>query len=309
MMTRETSVIPPLPDTDTARAIAASPEQFELWDDAESVAEEEQNPDDVTAIYLHVLAQPLAPELTLSLCERAAAFLSEWGEDEALILDVLERALSIDANATWAFRKLTMLLTIARRWDELLEKYDHVLEGTEDEARRIELYTEAAQVAKDLAGRADRAIVYLGSLAKLRPGDAQVVGSLERLLEREGRFRELVDLQRSRLDGLDAAEARALRAQIAACLLDKLDSPAEALEASEGLLEDEATAGATLELLERAFAGESTPAEVRGRALAELRRHYSALGSTGEIIRVLVAAIRVADDAHARGASTAGTAL
>lgn len=308
-MTREIATIPPLPDTETARTIAASPERLELWDDAERVAEEEQRPDDVTAIYLHVLSKPLPREVALELCERAAAFLSEWGEDSAAVIGVLIRALEIDPNATWAFRRLTMLLTIERRFDELLAQYDRVLAAAEETGRRIELLTEAAQVAKDLAGRADRAITYLDALAKLRPGDAQIVASLERLLEREGRHRELVELQRSRLAGMAPAEARSLRAQIAACLLDKLDSPAEALEASEGLLDDEATAPATLVLFERAFAAPGTSAEVRGRALAELRGHYAAKGSTGEIIRVLTVGIAVADAVHKAGASTAGGPL
>ncbi len=308
-MTRETATIPPLPDTETARTIAASPERLELWDEAERVAADEQRPDDVTAIYLHVLAKPLPKDVALELCERAAAFLSEWSEDGSAVVGVLIRALEIDPNATWAFRRLTMLLTIERRWDELLEQYDRVLAAAEEPARKIELYTEAAQVAKDLAGRADRAIAYLDALAKLRPGDMQIVSSLERLLEREGRFRELVALQRARLGDLSPAEARTLRAQIAVCLLDKLDSPAEALDASEGLLEDASTAPATLQLLERAFAAPSSPAEVRGRALAELRRHYASQGATGEIVRVLIAALAVADEAHAGGTVTAGTAL
>jgi len=308
-MTRETATIPPLPDTETARTIAASPERLELWDDAERVAADEQKPDDVTAIYLHVLAKPLPADVALELCQRAAAFLSEWSEDQSVVVGVLVRALEIDPNATWAFRRLTMLLTIERRWDELLEQYDRVLAATEETSRKIELYTEAAQVAKDLAGRADRAISYLDALAKLRPGDMQIVASLERLLEREGRFRELVALQRSRLGDLEAGEARALRAQIAACLLDKLDSPGEALEVSEGLLEDAATAPAILQLLERAFAAKSSPAEVRGRALAELRRHYAAQGATDQIVRVLSAALQVADEAHASGMATTGTAL
>src|SRR5690349_2542038 len=186
-MTRETATIPPLPDTETARTIASSPENLELWDEAERVAAEEQRPDDVTAIYLHVLSKQLPREVALELCERAAAFLSEWGEDSNAVIAVLVRALQIDAGAAWAFRRLTMLLTIERRFDELLAQYDRVLEAADEPSRRIELLTEAAQVAKDLAGRADRAIAYLGALAKLKPGDAQIVASLERLLEREGR--------------------------------------------------------------------------------------------------------------------------
>jgi thioredoxin-like negative regulator of GroEL len=298
-MTRETAAIPPLPDTDMARAIAASPERMELWDDAERVAADEQTPDDVTAIYAHVLAQELPREVLLSLCERAAAFLAEWSEDGSAVIAVLLRALAIDPLAPWAFRRLTMLLTIERRWDELLSQYDLRIAATEDPAHRVDLLGEAAQVARDLAGRADRAIEYLGALVTLRPGDAPVTASLERLLEREGRYRELVALQRSRLAGLDAAEARKLRAVIAACLLDKLDSPAEALEESEGLLDDPATATTTTALLERAFVAPSATLEDRTRALAGVRKHYAALGSTGETIRVLQMALTVASPPRA----------
>jgi lipopolysaccharide biosynthesis regulator YciM len=284
-----------------ARTIAASPERMELWDDAERVAADDQRPEDVTAIYAHVLAQALPRELTLALCERAAAFLSEWSEDAA-VLDVLLRALDVDPLATWAFRRLTMLLTIERRWDELLAQYDRRIAATQDPAHRMDLLGEGAQVARDLAGRADRAIEYLDALAKMKPGDAPIVASLERLLEREGRYRELVALQRSRLGDLDAAEARRLRGQIAACLLDKLDSPAEALDESEGLLDDPATAAATTQLLERAFVAPSATPAVRARSLAAVRKHYAAQGSNGEIIRVLQLALTVAAQAPADGA-------
>ena len=38
-MTSEIATVPPLPDTETARSIAAAPERLELWDDAERVAD------------------------------------------------------------------------------------------------------------------------------------------------------------------------------------------------------------------------------------------------------------------------------
>src|SRR4051794_1667338 len=117
-MTRESASKKPLPDTELARSIAASPERMELWDEAERLAADEQRPDDVTAIYAHVLAEPLEPQIALAVCERAAAFLSEWSEDGSTVIAVLVHALELDPLATWAFRRLTMLLTIERRWDE-----------------------------------------------------------------------------------------------------------------------------------------------------------------------------------------------
>src|SRR4051812_8557894 len=134
-MTSETATTQPLPDTEIARAIAASPERLSLWDDAERIAAEEQRPDDVTALYTHVLSKPLPREVALALCERAAAFLAEWSEDGSAVIGVLKRALEIDPGAEWAFRRLTMMLTMERRWDELLAQYDRVLAATEEAAQ------------------------------------------------------------------------------------------------------------------------------------------------------------------------------
>src|SRR5262249_5390907 len=168
---------------------------------------------------------------------------------------VLDRAITIDPSADWAFRRLTMAHTVDRRWDQLLALYDRVIAGTEAPARRAELYGEAAQIAKDLAGRADRALVYLEALAQLSPSYRQIAQSLERLVEREGRWGELVDLWRSHLGDLDRAAKQARRAQIAACLLDRLESPADALIEAFALRDDgdPAAAIAAVGILERVF--------------------------------------------------------
>jgi tetratricopeptide (TPR) repeat protein len=279
-------------------AVSAAPDRPELWDDVDRLAADHQRPEDVALLYIAVLEQhPLERDYALELCERAVGFLGEWFEDGAGIDAVLNRALAIDPAADWAFRRLTMHLTVASRWEELLALYDRVLEATTERARRVELFTEAAQIAKDLAGRADRAITYLEALSRLSPKDGQIASSLERLLEREGRFRELCELWRAHLGDLDRAAAAARRLQIAACLLDRLESPAEALDEVDALLADDQSAGAAIELCERIFAFAGAPAQVRTRALGELRRHYAASGRVGEIIRVLGVALGSAEPA------------
>ena len=288
---------PPAELAEAVTAVTAAPDRHELWDEAERLAADLQRPEDVALAYGDAIHGELLAEVALGLCERAVAFLGEWFEDGAAVNAVLNRAIAIDAGADWAFRRLTMAHTVERRWDELLALYDRVIAGTMAPARRAELYGEAAQIAKDLAGRADRAIEYLEALAKLSPGDGQITHSLERLLEREGRWGELVDLWRSHLGELDREAAQARRAQIAACLLDRLASPAEALDEAFHLLSDgEAASGAAaVAILERVFAFPGAVPAVRTRALGELRRHYAASGKTGEIIRVLGVALGTAE--------------
>ena len=77
--------------------------------------------------------------------------------------------------------------------------HTHMHTATKDAARRRELLDEAAHAAKDLAARPDRAITYLMELAPLRPADAQLAASLERLLEARHRHADLVTLWTIRL--------------------------------------------------------------------------------------------------------------
>jgi tetratricopeptide (TPR) repeat protein len=290
---------PPAELAEAVSAAAAAPDRHELWDEAERLAADLQRPEDVAHAYGDAIHKDLPAEVALGLCERAVAFLGEWFEDGAGVNAVLNRAIAIDSAADWAFRRLTMAHTVDRRWDELMALYDRVIAGTTAPARRAELYGEAAQIAKDLAGRADRAIEYLEALAELSPRDGQITHALERLLEREGRWGELVELWRSHLGDLDHAAAPARRAQIAACLLDRLDSPAEALDEAFHLLADGAPASsvAAVAILERVFAFPTGAATVRNRALGALREHYAASGKTGEIIRVLGVALGSAEPA------------
>ncbi|APR77772.1 Exonuclease SbcC [Minicystis rosea] len=273
------------------------PDKPELWDEAERLAETHDRPEDVARAYAEAVYKPLDKAYALELCQRAHDFVSQWFEGGIGVATVLMRALDLDPTASWAFERLSMQLTVDRRWDALLGLYDKVIAATESAARRVELYGEAAQIAKDLAGDADRAIGYLAALSRLSPSDGQISGSLERLLEREGRWRELVDLWRSRLGSQDRAAVTARRAQIAACLLDKLASPGEALEEALHIAADAASEGEGIALIERVFAFPDAPADVQERALGELRRHYAASGKTGEIIRVLGVALGKAEPA------------
>jgi tetratricopeptide (TPR) repeat protein len=307
-MTLPIALPPSPPPSDLADAVAAvqgAPDRQELWDQAEKLAADHQRPEDVALAYDAAINDTLPPEVALELCERAVGFLAEWFEDGSAMNAVLERAIAIDPAADWAFRRLTMQLTVACRWEELLALYDRVIAKTEATTRRSELYGEAAQIAKDLAGRSDRAIEYLEALAQLSPSDAQITVSLERLFEREGRWRELVDLWRSHLTELAKPAALARRAQIAACLLDKLSSPAEALDEALHLMGEASPAlreaplasqpsppiADAVTILERVFAFPGAPAEVRARALGELRRHYGASARPSDIIRVLEVAL------------------
>lgn len=276
-------------------AAEASPDEDEHWDLLEDAAQTLQRPDEVGALYRKVLAEDISSELAAKLGQRAAQFHEEWfPEDSPHLANVLTRVLELDPTAEWALQRVTVLLTVGERWNELLSIYDKALSAATDEGRREQLLDEASHIAKDFAGAPDRAIGYLHQLLALRPTDAQLVASLERLLERQGRWQELIALWRKRVETATRKQALSLRQRIAACYLDHLDDGGACLTEVRSLLEDGGDAKACYALLERIVALPTAKADVRRGALDLLRERYEGEGLLADVIRVLGVALEFA---------------
>ncbi|HEY2517676.1 MAG TPA: tetratricopeptide repeat protein [Polyangiaceae bacterium] len=302
------------------RAAEELPTVESLWERAESLARAVRRPDEVAALYAKVLASPLGREEALALGQRAVAFHEEWFEEPERVIRILERVLEIDPTDTSAFDRLKLIFDAGERWDELFALYDRAIAAASG-ARRVELLEDAAQVAKDFASRAERAIGYLEQLLALR-NDARLAASLERLYERNGRHRELVWLLHSRIPLLAPAEAQAVRARIAGILLNELNDAGSALAVVEELLalapKESEEAADVAGLLERILtvapptaevrdsmapppsdgaerpsriplSGSAPPkrALVRQRAAALLKERYSESGRDADLVRVL----------------------
>src|SRR3954447_22466909 len=172
------------------------------------------------------------PEPVLSVvCRRAVRFAADcFGENAPEMVAVLRKILEVSPTADWAFRHLVVSLSMTERWSELLDAYDGQLAAGKNAGRRKELLAEAANVAKDFARDSARAIGYLDQLYRIAPADEQVAASLERLLERQERWDDLIGLWRHRLAKLSPVAARSLRQRIAVALYERLRRPQSALE-------------------------------------------------------------------------------
>jgi tetratricopeptide (TPR) repeat protein len=308
-------------------AVRATREMSEvpaLWDRAEELARTLLRADEVAALYGEVLARNLSREQALVIGERAVQFYEEWFEDPGRVVRILERVLELEPTADWAFDRLKLLLDSSERWDDLFTLYDRALDHASPKKRET-LLEEAAQTAKDFADRPDRAIQYLEQLHELKPNDPKLVGSLERLYERQGRHRELVALLYERLPAYKRDEARRARARIAVLWLEELGDPGQALESIEPLLQhpDDGANGSEQDvwtLLEAILAAsppvpdprrsvrppstsppppksrrsrKSEPApsmvgSVRQRAATWLRDHYARMGRDADLARMLL---------------------
>ncbi|WP_146662116.1 tetratricopeptide repeat protein [Enhygromyxa salina] len=279
------------------RAAENAPDSDDAWDHLEELAESLQRPEDVAALYRDLLGRGLDRDITGPLAERAVNFHEEWfGEDPTVITELLTSIITRDPEATWAFDRLTVTLTAAEEWDQLLSVYDRTLAVTTDKSTRKRLLDDAAHVAKDFADQQERAADYMVKQLELDRGNTKLEASLARLLERQERWRDLIELWRGRLPQLSSLEARELRVEIAACYLDKLDDPQQALDEIEALLEESAGHTDACAQLERLLEHASAGLPLRRRALSLLRKNYDAAERPEDVIRVLERALNFVND-------------
>ena len=270
-----------------------SPDDESAWDRLEDVAAATQRFEEIAALYREVLDTDLGPRLAALLGQRAVQFIEEWcGEDAPLLVEVLERVLAIDPAATWAFQRLTVVYTAGGRWDDLFSLYDRTLANEQDRERRKWLLDEASNVAKDFANDPGRAIGYMQKLLPLTPKDTSLSASLERLLEREDRWTDLIVVWNERVNqSEDAAEVSALRKRIAETYLDQLAEPAEALAEAKRLVEASEAHDDVAGVLERIAFDGNTSGSVRREAIGVLKDVYSEAGRSSDVVRVLAAAL------------------
>lgn len=266
-----------------------SPHAVSAWDEAEDLAAQLDKPDDIVALYNETLKGKLEPEVAEMIGERAGRFCDEWfGDDPKVLEKILSRVLQLAPSSESALQRLSVLYTVAERWDDVLKLYDRAIEQSKDnKSSRKRWLREAAQLAKDVANRPEKAIGYYQQLLPLAPDDAQINTGLERLLERHERWAELIALWEGRLENQSKKDREKSRARIAQVWLDNLSDPQNALAALKPLLNEADDDKEPCALLERVIEAPKATPSVRAAALDLLRGHYDATSRPREVIRVL----------------------
>jgi tetratricopeptide (TPR) repeat protein len=298
-------IVPPPSDalTTAIEAVKREPDNDQHWELVEELVDSAQRPSDVRELFKSVLSKDdLAARVASQVGQRAVRFYEAWyGDDSRELADLLSKVVTIDAGAAWAFERLTVALTVAERWTDLLDAYDAAISRADQTARRMKLLDEAAQVAKDFAGQADRAIGYMSQLTALDPDNASLVASLERLLERQGRYRDLIALWGSRIELTPARQQREARQRMAQCYVDALKDYGSALLEIDKLRKDAPEYKPALELLERILVADAAPPETRRVALARLSDYFEKLKKPDEVVRVLELGLTFAEPSERRG--------
>ncbi len=293
---RRKSQAPSLPPelSEALSAARSQPENSDVWDVLDDVCRSLDRPEEAAGLYGEVLDGGAPIEIRLEVGKRAADFFEEWFEDPEYVLEVLRRVLQIDPRQKWAFERLSLLLTVASRWEDLLGEYDTALKACENPEERVELLEEVARVARDFAGESHRANDYLKELLLLKPSDDQLAASLERRLEQQQRHTDLIEIWTARLAVLGEEGALRVRVQIAERYLGALRDAGRALEAIDALLATGQGHGEATSLLERLAANTTAPEDARRSSLVTLEGLHTKANRPAEVVRVLEAALELA---------------
>ena len=275
------------------RGAEAAPGEEQLWEFAEQMARRLDQPGPVAEAYTRTIERDLPAEIADSLGRKVVEFHEEWFDDSERVVHLLERVTALCPAAEWAFDRLKLSFNAAGRWSDLFALYDRRLGEKLGKTERIEILREAAMAARDFASDPERAIAYFEKLNALSPGDSRVESSLERLYERHGHRRPLIELLNLRLNANKSPDPGETMGRIAALWLD-LNEPLPALGWAEKMLGREADVRDAVALLERIVAlpasaeatlesGESA----RESAARALEAHYRATTSTVDVVRML----------------------
>ena len=288
------------------------PGQSSLWDRAERIARRLSRPEPVIAAYEQVLSAAINLEQAEEIGRRLVDFYEEWSEDIDQVVSLLERVYAA-CGAEWAFDRLKLAFNAAGRWPELFALYDRALERMSEGAGslRAEVLREAAMAAKDFANDPDRAIHYFVQLDEIEPGDSRVEAAIERLYERQGLTRPLIELLMRQMGQAEGDALHVLRTRVAGLWLD-IDEPISAFAVIEKMLETRPYAAEAIEALERivsmpsskksvfpesptpAIAGKkekkerkAKPLNVRHKVAVMLRQYYETVARTADVVRML----------------------
>lgn len=203
------------------------------------------------------------PAQRVAMLREIAEIHETRGGDLNLALEALSAAWLQDIGDDEVYLPLAALTAKLSAWDELVETMGAGIEDELDSERVISVLRRMAEVHEQ--HRADRsaAIDTLRRILEVRDDDGDALANLDRLLEAEERYHELVDILTRRAElSFDDDSRKLLLVRIATLHETVLVQPREAIAGWRAVLAVDDTDAAALDALERLYRLESDPREL-----------------------------------------------
>jgi tetratricopeptide (TPR) repeat protein len=215
-----------------------------------------------------------------ALLGELAAYYDAQAADPDRAIATYRQLLAVDPSNPALVRRaaaaLARLYEDAEDWSQLRDVTRVQAQWAEDAAERHALLARVAAIEEEKLRDREAAIATWRDVVTDQPNDAGALHALERLYDATGKWRELIDILRRKVEAADHADAIALLGRIAAIHEQQLHEPDESIAAWLDVLDHDAH---------------------EPRALAELTRLYRAAERPTDLLDVLERQLAAAGDA------------
>lgn len=175
----------------------------------------------------------------LHLLEQAGRLCEMHLSNDLIMRDILERLAGLDPQGPWVIGALGRLYQRTREWEKLIALHLREAGLVEEVEETATLFWRCGRVAEEHLSNARRAEEFYRQALRTVPDFLPALESLCRLLAREGRFDEILEVSQNELDALKEPRSRLRRMEAMAELLEfRLERRSEAIELTETMLED-----------------------------------------------------------------------
>lgn len=173
------------------------------------------------------------------------------------------RALDAEPNNQGAFDGLVALLESQQKWPEIVKMFERQLEQAPASESRVALLLRLALILDEKAGDVDGAVRAYGRVLELAPAHAETLRDFAALLERTGRWHELIEVLKRQQTVAPTSEDRlAVRLRIAGLWDQRLQDPEQAIAAYQSVLEENPASLPALNALDALFSAQRRPREL-----------------------------------------------
>ncbi len=192
------------------------------------------------------------PDMRLPILREIAEVYREHIKSDSALVTVLSQIVAMDRNDVLAVRELARAYEALGRWRDLLATQTRLAELEEYRGARAELYRVVARRWLEQFSNVQNAVDAYEKLFDIVPSDTEAVEKLKELYNKRRAYKPLFELLEKEASRMDAGPLRRdAWMEMAKLAAERLDRGAEATRLYKQVLEEDASAGAALDALEK----------------------------------------------------------
>lgn len=199
---------------------------------------EEGDWDELVRLLMTVAEQVRGRRRQVHLLEEAARICEERLGHDMLLGEVLERLVELDPESPRALAALARLYKRTHQWEKLIELQLREASLADDKEETAALFWKCGQLAEQELSDSRRAESYYQKSLSTVPDFAPALEALGRILDREQRYEELLEVSRQELEALAHPRSKVRRMEAIAELLERrLNRRSDAIGMMESMRE------------------------------------------------------------------------